>query len=288
VAKLGDSHLPCLTILHLKHCLYLNFLNLKGSSALYIACAKGHVKTATYLLANGADVNVPNYESGSTPLMQSCHYGHKKLVRLLLSCGADAGMCNNNKTTPLMRAAQEGRLEVCAELLKTKECDPNSVSPPPRARVRPSASACATESVAGGFRGVSPDNPRAKQLASAAEGRSLVALARSPLPPQKDALWLRSLRSCPLQPPSETARFRRRRTLLRCARCAARFRRRRTLFGCARCARAPSNPAEEQQQQAAFSALASLAPADGHAFFALAERFLRAGELSNSSLLLHP
>jgi hypothetical protein len=226
VAKLGDSHLPCLTILHLKHCLYLNFLNLKGSSALYIACAKGHVKTATYLLANGADVNVPNYESGSTPLMQSCHYGHKKLVRLLLSCGADAGMCNNNKTTPLMRAAQEGRLEVCAELLKTKECDPNSVSPPPRARVRPSASACAAErermcdrvGCRGGSGGLprQPPSETARfrrrrtlfgcaraQPASAAEGRSLVALAAlvPPPTPQKSSSSrppsLRSLRSRP-------------------------------------------------------------------------------------------
>jgi hypothetical protein len=83
----------------------------------------------------------------------------------------------------------------------------------------------------------------------------------------------------PRQPPSGTARFRRRRKLLGCARfacassnpraaqpasAAARFRRSRTLLGCARFARASSNPRAAQPASAAeghsLDALASLVP----------------------------
>lgn len=71
----------------------------------------------TFLVEHGA-----NDESKNMSLIPAAHFGHLPVVQGLLKAGADQNYSNKKGTTPLMRAAQEGRDEVVRFLL-TKGAD---------------------------------------------------------------------------------------------------------------------------------------------------------------------
>ena len=64
-----------------------------GWTPLHYACAKGHLDVASFLLANGANVNAPSL-GGTTPLMMAVQSGNESLVKLLLDKGADLQLRN--------------------------------------------------------------------------------------------------------------------------------------------------------------------------------------------------
>ena len=62
-----------------------NSTSSNGKSALFLACERGHLDVAEFLLQNGADIAC----SGFNPLVAASRNGHAECVELLLDCGAD-------------------------------------------------------------------------------------------------------------------------------------------------------------------------------------------------------
>ena len=82
-------------------------------TALFCACACGHVDAARLLLNNGADVH-RRADSGHTPLNATCWEGHVEVVRLLLDNGAvaDLNVADNDGDTPQANAESQGHAAV--------------------------------------------------------------------------------------------------------------------------------------------------------------------------------
>ncbi|KAK4195982.1 ankyrin repeat-containing domain protein [Triangularia verruculosa] len=62
-----------------------------GCDAFYIACARGHILCASYLLGCGADINTINSKQ-NRPLHVVAKLGKKDMVGWLLRMGADTGV----------------------------------------------------------------------------------------------------------------------------------------------------------------------------------------------------
>ncbi|KAI0287287.1 hypothetical protein BC826DRAFT_917347, partial [Russula brevipes] len=60
----------------------------------------GHIDVATYLLANGAEVDKVD-DSGWTALQISVSAGHEEVVSELVGAGADVNRMNDKGITPL-------------------------------------------------------------------------------------------------------------------------------------------------------------------------------------------
>jgi ankyrin repeat protein len=140
--------------------------HLAGLSPLHIASEKRHIDVVKYLILNGAEVNVRDYQArtplslvaashgdmeivtllveggadvdpvdsrGYTPLIHAARLGNTGLVRYLLSKGALADRWTRDGRTALLFAADDGRAEI-ASLLLAKGADPNetlgNVQPP--------------------------------------------------------------------------------------------------------------------------------------------------------------
>lgn len=122
----------------------------RGSTALMLACAKGHVSIVTALLGNtcksklkseissalkfrgltgqqsclglllspkAMDINVGN-ENGETCLMMACEKGSIDIVRILLEEGADPNCADQNGVTPLMISCRRGQERILSLLLR--------------------------------------------------------------------------------------------------------------------------------------------------------------------------
>lgn len=64
---------------------------LQGRAALHIAAQAGSVPAIRFLLAHGAQVDLPNSE-GETPLHEASFWAHPKAVSALLDAGADINL----------------------------------------------------------------------------------------------------------------------------------------------------------------------------------------------------
>ena len=140
----------------------VNAKNKYETTPLHHAAIKGHMEIAELLIEKGADVNAKGAVMGGTPLHEAAITGSKEIVELLIANGADMNakdlkrMTVLHKTTdkeilellidngadvngadvdtkdisvstPLHRAAFEGRKEV-AELFIAKGADVNAIS----------------------------------------------------------------------------------------------------------------------------------------------------------------
>jgi hypothetical protein len=110
----------------------VNYNSDKRTYALLLAAQKGWEDMTKFLLDRGA-----NDESKNMSLIPAAHFGHLAVVSLLLDCGADLNYANKKGTTPLMRAAQEGRENVVQFFIHrgVDTCAAN---------VRPSPPSCST------------------------------------------------------------------------------------------------------------------------------------------------
>jgi ankyrin repeat protein len=82
------------------------------------AAYKGQLRVATFLLANGADVNFK--VNDWTPLFFAAANGHRAIVELLLAKGADVNTRDSFDKTPLHLAAERGFQSVAEALLAGK------------------------------------------------------------------------------------------------------------------------------------------------------------------------
>ena len=128
----------------------------ENSTALLLACARGHYSCAEFLLSNGADPNArritgasPLYFAasyhhtrivelllnkykaivdlstfdGSTPLHVASERGFSDIVRLLIDNQANVNAKMNDGSTALMLACQNGHLSVVESLFSTGHCN---------------------------------------------------------------------------------------------------------------------------------------------------------------------
>ena len=72
------------------------------------ACFKGAVARVKKLLAWGADVTCTNNIRGQSALMIACAFDHAAILRALLAARADVNAADRAGWTPLMFASSEG------------------------------------------------------------------------------------------------------------------------------------------------------------------------------------
>ena len=94
----------------------INALNENQSSTLILACYRGNIEVAKFLIANIKDLN---YNSGmGTALMGAVYKNQLELVKLLLEKKANPNLIDANGASALILATQNGNLEMIKLLLK--------------------------------------------------------------------------------------------------------------------------------------------------------------------------
>ncbi|MFS4430476.1 ankyrin repeat domain-containing protein [Chryseobacterium sp. S90] len=96
----------------------INQLNENGFSPLILACYRGNIPIAEFLITR---VKNMNYASGEgTALTASVFKGDKNLTQKLLANKADPNVANSSGVTPLIYAVQSQNKEMVELLLKNK------------------------------------------------------------------------------------------------------------------------------------------------------------------------
>jgi len=88
----------------------------RGSTALHMASANGHVEAMKLLLAAGASVDLCNAE-GNSPLHWACSNGRGEAVRLLMEHKAEPSKLNAFERTPVDDALDAGH-RPCVDIIK--------------------------------------------------------------------------------------------------------------------------------------------------------------------------
>lgn len=94
----------------------LEVQNENGHTPLMEAASGGHVSVAEILIRSGAGINTHSNEFKETALTLACYKGHLEMARFLLDAGADQEHKTDEMHTALMEASMDGHVEV-AELL---------------------------------------------------------------------------------------------------------------------------------------------------------------------------
>lgn len=95
---------------------YVDTLDMVGHAPIHIACERGHEHILRYLLAQGANINLPSTTDWSTPLMLATQVGEQGCVQLLLEHGAQPLDKNRAGHTSIHLAAQMDQL-ACLETI---------------------------------------------------------------------------------------------------------------------------------------------------------------------------
>lgn len=102
-----------------------NFVSEKfGHTPLYNACISGAAASASALILAGANPNLRfTYRSPvdgrvEADIVALMHAGTAEVAKILIAAGADVNASDANGTTPLMRAASNGKLEIVEVLLQ--------------------------------------------------------------------------------------------------------------------------------------------------------------------------
>lgn len=98
-----------------------------GTTALYLACAKGEEQIAKLLLERGADPLVED-GCGMTPLWRAVVGGHRAICNLLLAKNVPLHVEHKDKSTLLHMAAGAGanpNLAIVQKILEAKATNPN-------------------------------------------------------------------------------------------------------------------------------------------------------------------
>ena len=97
----------------------LEVANRHGHTCLMIACYKGHLKIARYLIELGADVNRKSVK-GNTALHDCAESGSLEILQLLLSSGAKMDV-DSYGMTPLLAAAVSGHTHIVDHVVSNLE-----------------------------------------------------------------------------------------------------------------------------------------------------------------------
>lgn len=96
----------------------INAIDNYGTSLLMNECRWGQEQKVSFLLRNGATVDMPKSPKGRTALMVACaYYSGKTICNMLIERGADVNAVADGGVTPLMLAAQNAKLDVVEILL---------------------------------------------------------------------------------------------------------------------------------------------------------------------------
>ncbi|XP_028603828.2 SMC5-SMC6 complex localization factor protein 1 isoform X1 [Podarcis muralis] len=97
----------------------VNKVNLKGETALHIACKRNNVERLIHLLSlPGIDINVKDY-AGWTPLHEACNHGNTLCVREILQHCPEVNLFSQvDGVTPLHDALRNGHVEIAKLLLQ--------------------------------------------------------------------------------------------------------------------------------------------------------------------------
>lgn len=93
--------------------------NRHGHTCLMIACYKGHLKIAQYLIELGADVNRKSVK-GNTALHDCAESGSLEILQLLLENGARMDV-DSYGMTPLLAAAVSGHTHIVEYIVEQLE-----------------------------------------------------------------------------------------------------------------------------------------------------------------------
>lgn len=107
------------TLLNLLFCSLLTGSIWASATSLHDAAEAGDLKQVTELLAAHPDWVDLEDEEGETPLMEAAEEGRLEVVQLLLSKGAAINHQDEDGETALMEAAEENKAE-CVSLLLSK------------------------------------------------------------------------------------------------------------------------------------------------------------------------
>ncbi|XP_065069319.1 uncharacterized protein LOC135694483 isoform X2 [Rhopilema esculentum] len=106
----------------------VDIINKAGYSPIMLAALAGFdSKTDKYVmqrLLRAGDINAKNRETGQTPLMFAVSRGHAGMVDLLLDAGAEINEADNDGSTALMCACENGSMSLVKTLLSSPDCDP--------------------------------------------------------------------------------------------------------------------------------------------------------------------
>lgn len=95
----------------------VNKQNLRGTTALWIACCNKHIDVVLELLQMGADPNLTNFK-GDSPLIPACQKGSDSIVEILLESGANLNSYNKNRDNPVLICCRTGQAKILEILLK--------------------------------------------------------------------------------------------------------------------------------------------------------------------------
>ena len=96
----------------------INTKNENGFTPLILACYKGNVAVAKFLMENSKTINTSS--DMGTPLMACVVKGNNVIAELLLQKGANPNLTDNKGTTALMYAVQFQNIDAVKLLLKYK------------------------------------------------------------------------------------------------------------------------------------------------------------------------
>lgn len=99
-----DGNLPTLRAMVSADPSLVRQQNSAGLTLLHLAAWNGRLETAEFLLEQGADANVRDY-NGDTPLHFAASWGFPDLCRVLLAHGAKVNARNDAGKTPLSRVS---------------------------------------------------------------------------------------------------------------------------------------------------------------------------------------
>lgn len=104
--------------MHLENPDVFNSINPDGYSPLTLACYRGNLELAKFMINNNTNLNVGS--KMGTPLMAAVVKGHLEIIKMLLDHKADINLPDSNGTTCLMYATLFKNKEMVALLLQNK------------------------------------------------------------------------------------------------------------------------------------------------------------------------
>ena len=101
-----------------------NWADYAGSLSLHIACCRGHLNIAKYLITKRKCDPSRQDKLGYTPLHCASRGGHMNIVRYLIELGCDPTCQDYCKCTPLHFASQFGHMNIIRYLTEGLGCNP--------------------------------------------------------------------------------------------------------------------------------------------------------------------
>lgn len=104
-------------------------LDKEGWTPIHLACFKGNLDVASFIIQCKADINSKTQKNNLTPLHLSCLRGNHEIASLLIQHKAEVNQCADLAWTPLHLAATNGHLK-CIQVLLQNQADVNANRPP--------------------------------------------------------------------------------------------------------------------------------------------------------------